>query len=332
MFVNDANALHRRGWDVHVATLFSTGQLARDLSIPGDRLHALSAKSFFDVRAMRTLRALCQKNGISTLYTTLNEANAFGRWALLGTDTALITREANMADIKPFKYKLLDMLLGWRSKRIIAVSEAVKRSVAGYASWLAERTVVLYNGVEVPSTPPAPAPSDGMVKLLCVASLTKKKDHAILLRALALLPKEFTLTLVGEGGERSRLESLAKELGVAERVQFAGVLGNAGLIATYRSHHVFVLPSKREGCPNVVSEAQRFALPVVAFDIPGMSEFVSDESGIRVKKRTPETLAAAIQKAAEPAQAHAFGESGFREVQATRSMEKHIQALESLLC
>jgi glycosyltransferase involved in cell wall biosynthesis len=332
VFVNDANVLHEHGWDVHVATLFSNGQLARDLSVPADHLHALNAKSFLDMRAMRTLRALCKKNGIRTLYTTLNESNAFGRFAVLGTDVALMTREANMADIKPPKYKLLDMLVGWRSKRIIAVSEAVKRSVVGYAPWLQERTVVLYNGVEVPPVPPSLAPVEGGIKLLCVASLTKKKDQAVLLRALALLPKDFSLTLVGEGGERAHLEALSAELGVSDRVQFAGILGNAALIAVYRSHHVFVLPSKREGCPNVVSEAQRFALPVVAFDIPGMSEFVSDESGIRVIKRTPETLAAAIQKAADPAQARAFGEAGFAEVGRTRSMKNHVQALESLLC
>ncbi len=332
MFVDDANALFDAGWDVYVAVLFGRGALIKELRLPQEHVYELNAESVFDPSAHGRLRALLNEHSIERLYTTLNEANSFGRLAVvLMPRIALYTREANVTSAKALRYRILDILFGWRSTKIVAVSHAVAGSVTAYAPWLRSRTTVLYNGVSVPDAPEDRSASE-LIRVLTVGSLEVKKDQEILLRAFALLPQNCTLTIVGDGALRNNLHAQANTLGINARVRFTGLLDRESVAAEYRSHDIFALSSQFEGCPNVVSEAQSFSLPVVAFDILGMSEFVSEQSGFLVQKRTPEALANAIKKVAEPAQRQAMGTAGFEEVRATRSKEKHIQALIKLLC
>jgi len=329
--VDDANALMDAGWEVHVTVLFGQGAFAKELRIPQEHIHELNARSVFDAAARGRLKALLRNYTVERLYTTLNEANAFGRLAVLFMPSvALYTREANMASAKALRYRLLDILFGWRSKRIVAVSRAVADSVTGYAPWLRQKTTVLYNGTAIPGAS-VERPTSDAVRILTVGSLEVKKDQGVLLRACALLPPKFTLTVVGDGALRDKLHALANELGIQARVQFTGALDRQSVTAHYRTHDIFALPSRFEGCPNVVSEAQSFSLPVVAFAIPGMNEFVSKESGLLVQKRTPESLAEALTQAAEPVRRRVMGEAGFKEVTDTRSNEKHLQALAPLL-
>jgi len=100
-----------------------------------------------------------------------------------------------------------------------------------------------------------------------VARLVPAKDQALLLRAYAISGVELSLVLVGEGQERGRLEALAKELGIAERVIFAGQRANP-----YPwMHHarLFVLSSRFEGMGIVLFEALACGTPVLSVDCPG---------------------------------------------------------------
>ena len=89
--------------------------------------------------------------------------------------------------------------------------------------------------------------------------------------------------LVGEGPQRQRLEQLAAELGIAERVEFTGPLPQARLAEIYAGADLFVLASvilersgKRDVIPNVLAEAMAMQLPVVATDVSGIGELVTD--------------------------------------------------------
>ena len=94
-----------------------------------------------------------------------------------------------------------------------------------------------------------------------------QKNHEFLLKIFAALCEKNTdavLLLVGEGELRERIRSQAKELGITERVVFAGV--RADIPAVLSAMDVFVLPSFFEGMPNVVIEAQATGLPCVIAD------------------------------------------------------------------
>ena len=302
VFVDDANALHAAAHDVHVVTLFRSGPLESELATP---LTILAAQSTFDISAVIRLRALLKRERISVVVSTLNEANLITRLVALTLNVRVYTREANMAESKAQLYKLTDVLLAWRSHKILAVSDAVRRSLEVYLPFMQGRIVVVRNGVAVPELPPSPV-SDRQ-GILCVASLTGKKDHAVLIRAMKSLPEALTLTLIGEGPKREELSLLTEELSLTDRITFMGQRSKEEISRAYSSHALFVLPSRYEGCPNAVLEAKAHGLPVVAFAVPGMDEVFSEESGVLVKERSPEALAHGIEECARELEAKSKG-------------------------
>jgi glycosyltransferase involved in cell wall biosynthesis len=103
--------------------------------------------------------------------------------------------------------------------------------------------------------------------LISVGRLSRVKDHACLLRAFALLPgKGDRLLILGEGKQRRELEALAKQLGVADRVDFPGHASNP--FAHVARADLFVLSSRFEGFGNALLEALIVGTPAVSTDCP----------------------------------------------------------------
>lgn len=131
-----------------------------------------------------------------------------------------------------------------------------------------------------------------------VARLVPAKDQALLLRAYARSEVTLPLVLVGDGQERERLESLAKELGIAERVRFAGQRSNP-----YPwMHHarLFVLSSRFEGMGIVLFEAMACGTPVLSVDCPGgIRTILKGELEESVVAHDELSLAAGIRRALE---------------------------------
>ena len=331
VFVAQANELSRRGFDVHVATMFADNVLAEKLTVQREHLHVLNISSIFDVAGIIRLSRLVRSLESEVLYSTLNEANFIARLVkLLNPSLTLITREANMADIKPLLYKLGDWMLGFLSKYIFVVSRAVGKSLVSYAPWLRRKIRVIYNGVDLPERMPARVRGSHF-KLFAMGTLMPKKDFGVLVCAMSHLPERYLLTVAGDGGERQHLEELAKKHALG-RVTFLGWVAPDKTEGLYQEHDVFVLPSKYEGCPNVVSEAQSFGLPVVAFSIRGMDEFVDEDSGVLVKERTPEALADAIRGLCEaPGELEQKGAAGFEKVARERDYASQIEKFVSFM-
>jgi glycosyltransferase involved in cell wall biosynthesis len=110
--------------------------------------------------------------------------------------------------------------------------------------------------------------------------LAEQKRYDLLVRALPGLPGA-QLVLVGDGPERAALESLASELGVAERLTITGWVEDAR--ARLRGFDVFALPSDWEGMPLGILEAMHAGLPVLATDVGSVAEALADgETGYLV--------------------------------------------------
>ncbi|MFG6179431.1 glycosyltransferase [Halomonas sp. THAF12] len=132
--------------------------------------------------------------------------------------------------------------------------------------------------------------------LVNVARLVPAKDQALLLRAYAASGVTMPLVLVGDGQERSALEALAAELGIAERVHFAGQQTNP-----YPwMHHarLFVLSSRFEGMGIVLFEALACGTPVLSVDCPGgIREILKGELEAAITPHSEEGLAQGIHTA-----------------------------------
>ena len=112
------------------------------------------------------------------------------------------------------------------------------------------------------------------LSLLCVARIDRQKNQMMLVEALARIPGA-TVRLVGpvtQPDYRAELEARAAQLGVSDRLSFAGALkpGSKELLDEYRKADVFVLPSRHEPFGIVVLEAWAAGLPVVASDVGGL--------------------------------------------------------------
>jgi glycosyltransferase involved in cell wall biosynthesis len=130
-------------------------------------------------------------------------------------------------------------------------------------------------------------------RLLAMGRLHRNKGFDIALRALALLPGAH-LSVAGEGPERDALEALARDLGVADRVDFLGWRSDIG--ALLAANDIFVCSSRHEPLGNIVLEAWSAGRPVVAAAAQGPSELISDgQNGLLVAKEDAEALAAGIR-------------------------------------
>jgi len=141
-------------------------------------------------------------------------------------------------------------------------------------------------------------PDDGPV-VSYVGKLVPRKGVDALIDAMGLLARRPSgaplLAAVGIGELRPSLEARARELGVADRVRFAGKVPHDEVAWWIAAGDVFVLPSLSEGLPTVVCEAMACARPVVATAVDGTPEIVEDgETGFLVPPRDPPALAAAL--------------------------------------
>lgn len=159
---------------------------------------------------------------------------------------------------------------------------------------------------------PRAAPAQGRVRALCVASLQEYKGHAVLLRALAVRPalQRLEVEFVGAGELRTELECLVSQLGVAERVRFAGSLTEREVCERLNAADLFVLPSivagngQMEGLPVALMEALACGVPVITTRLSGIPELVIDgETGLLAEPGDAEALADALERALEDREA-----------------------------
>jgi glycosyltransferase involved in cell wall biosynthesis len=179
--------------------------------------------------------------------------------------------------------------------RVVCISGKVAEIVGKGTNGRA-RTEVVHNGVDTNMFYPAAGKRDaGLV--LSVGNLIPSKGHELLLRAVAGLPSQVKLRIIGEGPERARLQTLCRELKLGARVEFPGRRSRSEVAHEMRSCAVFALPSRYEGLGCVYLEAMASGTPVIACRGQGIQDIISPgENGFLVSPDQPGELTAILQR------------------------------------
>ena len=199
-----------------------------------------------------------------------------------------------------FKDKLPLYGFALKNAKSVAVGEAVNKNLKEDVGITDSR--VIYNGVILKETDDQVDEiiSYGGIKLGCIARLSEQKGLTYLLDAMSLLTvKDIRLFIVGDGELREELENKVKELHLQDSVTFLGY--RKDIVECINSFDFCVLPSVFEGFGLVAIEAFMNSKTLVATDIPGLNEVVTNENGVLVPAKDPAALASAIDKLATDA-------------------------------
>jgi colanic acid/amylovoran biosynthesis glycosyltransferase len=221
-----------------------------------------------------------------------------------------------------------------RKVRAADLPITVCRSFADHLAAVSGREVaVVPCGVAVP-LPRSHSPLS--VDVVTAGRLVAKKGVDVLLRAVAGLPS-VTLLVVGDGPERNALVQLTSDLGIADRVRFAGPLSHEDTCAAIAAARVCCVPSRvavdgdRDSMPVVAKEAMAAGTPVVVTAVEGLPELVDSSCGWVVPPERPILLATALRAALEEAGDAALRASRARErVQAKYTIEFTVGRLRAL--
>ena len=184
----------------------------------------------------------------------------------------------------------------------LAIGETWHRPMLRQIGFDNTKIVSLPIGVDLRQIPYRPRTQAGAeLDILTVARLEREKGLDVGLQAVKHLISTNPTTriryrIVGEGSERSNLTALRDRLGLAAIVEFLGAQPTAEVVRWMHASHVFMLPSRTEGTPTVLLEAQASGMPVLATNVGGVVDIVGDgRSGFVVRSEDADALTERLQ-------------------------------------
>ena len=220
---------------------------------------------------------------------------------------------------------------------VVCISDFARSQVAALADPAALAKVhTVRCGIDLPAFQPAAERPGSSAEILCVAAMSRRKGHVVLLDALPRVLERVPaarLTLAGDGPEREFLKTRARDLDVADAVRFLGAVEHDRMPALYEAADVFCLPSFAEGIPIVLMEAMAMEIPVVATRIMGVPELVEHErSGLLVSPARADALAdALVRLLTDPPLRREMGRAGRRRVEAHHDRAASAESLRGIL-
>ncbi len=286
----------------------------REMDKAGIRYVHLNKKRGWDSKALFSLVDLIKNEKIDILHLHNISAVLYGTLARIISSHRLIFRTehniitSNLSPVSRAK-KWAKIFFGMWHKRIICVSDEVKRSHLAYNSLFEKKYVTIHNGID-------PVPFDIQIEpdvfnrefgftadniiIGKIASMYPQKAHEVFFEAAKLVLNKFPnarFLIVGDGPRRGELEHIVLEMGLEKEVIFTGL--RKDIPALLKFMDIFALSSSWEGFPMTILEAMASETPVVVTDVGGNREAVIDgKTGFLVNKANPGVLADAIVRLA----------------------------------
>jgi glycogen(starch) synthase len=316
-------ALSRRGHEVLVVTEGAKSNALGPQTFQGLYVVRLDFKV---AMASRSLAALRRTNGtVAELVNSfrpdvlhLNDTGPGSLFFLRGGATASVPRILTFHSLIRSPDDLgLQARLAMDVDQIIMVSQANRDAAAAAMPGMRHKMSIILNALPMPALPPAELPFAPPV-LLCIGRLGREKGMDIAIRAFAHLCERgigAKLRIAGDGVERTSLEQLAQDLGVATDVEFIGWVIPERVLELINKATVLLIPSR---CPEpfglVALEGAQLGRPVIASAVGGLPEIVvHEQTGLLFERKNEQALADALQRLLrDPGLARRMGENAHR--------------------
>ena len=291
MCENLTYALMKAGHEVCVVSLYGERTpISRRMEEAGVRIRYLDKKLGLDVSMVPKLFRIMKQERPDAVHTHLDVIKYAVAAARLAGVKHCVHTVHNVAE-KEAEGRLqktvnaLYFRLGWSTP--VALSPEVQRTILSFYGMDADRVPVIYNGIDLSRCIPKEDYRTGeTVNLLHIGRFNAQKNHAGLLKMFHKLKDshpECRLSLIGDGELRQEMEAYAQELGIGDSVRFLGSQSN--VYPYLREADLFVLPSHYEGMPMTIIEAMGTGLPIVAAEVGGIPDMLTNgESGFLTRE------------------------------------------------
>lgn len=294
------------GVDAQVVCLTASADLADSFAARGIPVHRLDKSNGSPLGFLRSLRRTLGELRPDVVQTHGFSAGLWGKVCSLGLAARRIeTVHEEAGWMKPVRRKWIHRACLPVTGRMVAVSQVVKTSLVEREGIPEDRIVVIPNGIDpgrcrrtrsreearraLALNPEAPV-------LGMIGRCRFEKGGDLWLRALAEVKRRgrtFSGVLVGDGPDRDSWEALSGELGLSDRVRFAGSVPDAR--PWMEALDLLVVPSRQESSGLVVLEAFAVGCPVIAAAVGGLPEWIThDRTGLLVPSEDIGSLADAI--------------------------------------
>lgn len=279
--------------------------------VDGVEVHRTGNPFLFNFTALFGIRRWVRRHRIDVVIDDSNKIPFLLPWASPAPVVArfhhlfgrAIFRETN--PLAALYVWLFEALIPWayRNVPVITVSPSTEEELKAKGLGRRAPMTLAVNGVDLTRyRPHADVPRDKHL-IVHIGRLMRYKNVQTLLRAFALLRQDVPrarLVIGGDGNHRPALEALARELNIADAVDFRGFVSEDEKLRLYNEAAVFVNPSLKEGWGLTSIEANACGTPVVAADSPGLRDSVVDHrTGLLVPALDPAALARAIRSVLE---------------------------------
>ncbi len=294
-------------------TKFPGMQVERGILLPGlgRELHPLK-----DISNLLALIRIVRRERPDIIHTHTAKAGAVGRVAgvLCGVPILIHTFHGHVfhgyfSPLKTPIFKLIEKTLAAFTTRVITISPAQKEEIQSLLGLSEKKFVVIPLGFNLDKFEKCKELSSGEfrkainagpedVVITIVGRIVPIKNHALFLKVARLLLEKHNnlrFAIVGGGELQEQTEALARQLGISERVVFAGWWSEIEKV--YADTDITVLTSDNEGTPVCLIESLSAGVPVVSTDVGGVRDVVNDgESGLIALPADSSSLFAAIDE------------------------------------
>lgn len=281
-----------------VISLSQGGFWSKEIKKIGIEVIELKRKKNMEISRLFNLIKIVRKMKPDIVHTYLFSANSYGRIAaIINRVPVIIASERNMPEIGKDKniYQLyIDKVMGFFSDIIICNSQAAANILIDKYNFKKEKILVVHNGINTDiSCTSVVRNSEIIIGTVCRLSPQKNlKLFLDMAKLLSDLKSDLKFMIVGDGLLRDDLEKYSEFLGVRHKIIFMGEQHN--VFDLLQKISIFVNTSSYEGLSNAIMEAMLTGLPVVATDVGGNSELITNgETGFLCK---PDNLEEIVEK------------------------------------